>query len=107
MRRRKGITYNNQEAPSYENNFNFDQPLLKRPDYKVYSISPYYANPVALGFGQFFALEDNPEKNIDAGEIQTDDPEKARLRREQREAFDSMAIWNTPSDLELANREIK
>lgn len=107
MRKLKGITYNNQEAPSYQNNFNFDQPLLQRPDKKVYSYSTQYPKGVALGFGQYFAQEDNHSKNIQTGDIITDDPERARLRAEQREAFDSMPIWNSLSKLQLLNQEVK
>jgi len=107
MKKLKGITYNNKEAPSYENNFNFDQPLLERPDKKVYSYSTQYPNGVALGFGQYFAQEDNHSKNIQTGDILIDEPERARLRAEQRLAFDSMPIWITPSELEISNREIR
>lgn len=93
MRKRKGITYNN-EAPSYENNFNFDQPLLERPDRKVLSYSIRYSKGIALGFGEYFSEDEDQTKSIRKGDVLSDEKERARLKAEQRELFEKMTIWN-------------
>jgi len=72
---------------------NKDEPLIERPDTLVLSYSIRYPKGVALGFGEYFAEEDNPAKSIKKGDIVVDEKERARLKAEQRQLFDNMTIW--------------
>jgi hypothetical protein len=89
-----------------ETKHNFGQPFHERPDFKVLHYSERHPEGVHLGFGEFFLDEDRPDLNLQKGDIHTDINERARLRREQREAFDSMPCFHIPSKLEQQNRGI-
>lgn len=126
FKRQKGISYQNGVAPSYANNWNFGQPCYERPDHYLLSEHPdkkKYPNGVRLRFGQWIALQDDPDwreirtkdnqkligPRYEAGDILTDQKERARLRREQRELFDKFMreVFSEPSALQKSNRDHK
>jgi len=103
-----GVSHTNNTSPSYANNWNFGQPCTERPNSKLWSIHPHlqkYTTGIILKFGQWIAIDNDPDNRFKTGDILIQQDERARLRREQRNLFDKAMseVFAQPSAFMKAN----